>query len=233
MFEDAEKMKISQLLQRRYGKSKILFSDGNGNVYNKINGSCNIADHIAVLYDMSPEIMTLVNTFYSQYKLVKKSKFTKVYFILIPCIEYFVLKEFAYEYLSSEIQDILDFRYHYKEVSCYRKIKTYEGLCKELLAEKIGCLNQKGKGTTFYDGDCTCVNCRYETMRGTEIEKAYRLYEALPVRFVSLSDKSDVNQERILMNLQNKYLESYNNWVKQLWNKGSIKWNTTIVLPQE
>lgn len=227
MFEDAEYVSISQLILKKYRSDQAIFAGGNANIYNTIKSKCNAEDEIVVLFGISPEILTLLQVFMSERSKVMDSEYKNVFFVPIPCIEYFVLKEFAYEYLDNQTKDILDFKIHYKEYNQYKKIKSFEHVCKHLLDVSIDCLSTKVDEPDFYIQDCDCTSCNHKFMKGSLNQKAERLTGILPVHIITV-EKSTNNQNDYLNSLQEKYIESYNKWVKKSLQKGLIKWDTSI-----
>lgn len=229
MFEDAEYMPISRLIASYYNKNQVLFAGGNGNIFRTICANCKSQDSIVVLFDMSPEILTLLQVFRAERERIINSEYKQVYYILIPCIEYFVLKEFAYPYLDVQIQDILDFKVHFKECIEYKKIKSFEVFCKKILDSDIACLSQKEKVVSYYETSCHCRECGYTEMRCLRDTKSKRLVDALPVHLVSVRDSKE-NQNEFLLRLQTKYIDLYNEWVQLLLSKNLIKWDTSVYL---
>lgn len=229
MFEDAEYMPISRLIASYYNKGQVLFAGGNGNIFHAMCVSCKPQDSIVVLFDMSPEILTLLQVFMAERGRIINSEYKHVYYILIPCIEYFVLKEFAYPYLDAQIQDVLDFKIHFKECVEFKKIKSFEVFCKKILDSNITCLSQKEKVASYYETSCFCRECSYDEMRCVRETKSKRLVDALPVHIVPVQ-KSKEDQNEFLLQLQTKYIDLYNEWVQILLSKKLIKWDTSVYL---
>lgn len=200
LFEDRDTSGISKLLKYAYSEdkhlyNKILFSGGNKVITKYLES---LKDENVIVYiDVMPDKVSTVNAYNECIDWINQNNCNKnMRVVLIPCIEYYVIKMFL-DRNRQEVNTVIEF-------GNYTKVKTsaaskdlcttdFENYCKSVLDNYNSCFKSKGK---FYIFDCICNKGNFisSCYAITRFEKAWKLVTSLPI-FMH-SDNNTVPTER-------------------------------------
>lgn len=204
LFEDACDTPSSQLLRVSFNGDNIEFAGGASLLARKITQLLKQNKDLTLLVfvDVSPNNINTVNQ-YNKLLLKKREKgieWVNVFFVPIPCIEYFIAK-LCYErgYFSDEqladlvvLNIVKEFKWSILPEEL-RKI-SLEKLCKTIFLKR--CLRDCMKNTKpkcdihakFYLEDCSCEDC---VVSDSLKKKAEYLYTTLPIFNVSSQEHEE------------------------------------------
>lgn len=187
IFEDKAESPLSKLYTDLYkdcNDLEIIYSNGNGGLYNRINERFReSSDYIVVFIDVVPDNIETIRLYRRLYRIFEYSQSTKRVFIMpIICAEYNYMLSLDLELATdlNEVRNCIELSLD----NYSSNFKNYEKYCKHVVKNCFDICVGDRSNFKYTEANCDSACCRFKNCREIKrVDKAVRLVTKYPVFF--------------------------------------------------
>lgn len=237
VFEDNKKDPLPQLFMKSYNNeisSNFIFTEGNGNIYNKTESLLNNNETILIYLDTIPGNDSTRKLYYKLAVLSRKNNY-RIIVLPILGLEYYFIKSIQNEYVITSKADI-DTCVNRKAYFCSKLLinqkerdycKYYERYCKLILMKAVlDCIRNSednGKNKFFkwyYEKDCKCTKHLQSCKTKSVLDKSKDFLCAYPcIPYGSNIQNMKTLSIQDIWNIHRILVDEHNNLCEELKEK--------------